>query len=57
MSQQSFISGQNQPDDQPEHQNHNIYIHSFENFHTQVSSKGAMAITGVCLLRIIRLQV
>ena len=39
-----FISGQDQSDDQPNHQNHNFIVIPFEYSWTQMSSGGAMAI-------------
>ena len=38
MLQQMFIDSQDQPDDQQEHQNHNIHSHCFEYSWTQLSS-------------------
>ena len=44
MFQQMFASGQDQPDDQLEQQNHNFYNDFIEYSQTQVSSREAMAI-------------
>ena len=40
MSEHTFISGQDQPDDQTEYQNHNIYSHFSEYSWTLVSVRG-----------------